>query len=82
MKNHIIIKDWIGNILFEGYKDSKVIDKILDANRCSCCLENSEKDLSSQDECLQCDDTGYIGDFAVYWVDENDDRNVYEFINY
>lgn len=71
MKNAIIIQDWAGNILFEGNCKSKQVDKVLDANRCNC---NSE--------CKQCDGTGYKGDFEVRWQNENDTRNVYEFINY
>jgi hypothetical protein len=77
MKNHIRIIDWAGNVLFEGhYKDSEV-DVVLDANRCSCRM----KILPDQEDCQECDDTGYTGDFHVEWCDD-DDRNVYEYINY
>lgn len=73
MKNEIKIIDWTGTTLFEGsYKDKKV-DMILDANHC--------KDCKGQD-CDMCDDTGYIGDFEVLWMDENREDNVYELINY
>ena len=69
----ILIKCWTGRELFKGsYKDPKV-DQVLDANRCQC---------GGVDECKACDNTGYIGDFEVNWVNENDKRNVYEFINY
>ena len=69
----IVITDWTGKVLFKGpYSDPKV-DEVLDANRCKDC---------AQDECIKCDGTGYSGDFEVNWVNENDTRNVYEFINY
>lgn len=71
MKNQIVIQDWAGKILFEGHYKDKEVDEVLDANRCDC-----------DDECDQCDGTGYKGDFEVYWKDESDQRNVYEFINY
>lgn len=71
MNNKIIIKDWTGRILFAGNYKDKLVDKVLDANRCTC-LEG----------CKECDDTGYRGDFEVYWQDENRKDNVYEFINY
>lgn len=32
--------------------------------------------------CWTCNDTGYWGDFEVFWEDENREDNVYEFINY
>lgn len=63
MKNHIIIQDWAGNILFKGHYKDKEVDQVLDANRCACRFENDEKDLSSQGDCLECDNTGYWGDF-------------------
>lgn len=71
MKNIIIIQDWAGNILFEGNYKSKKVDAVLDANRCNC-----------ESGCSKCDGTGYKGDFEVYWENENDTRNVYEYINY
>lgn len=71
MKNKIIIQDWAGNVLYKGHYKSNKVDKVLDTNRCSC-----------GSECKECNDTGYSGDFEVYWMDENDKRNVYEFINY
>lgn len=74
-KNIIEIQDWAGNILFEGHKDSTGVDKTLKANRCKCW--NSDKE-----NCDDCSGTGYSGDFAVYWKDDTDKRNVYEHINY
>ena len=73
MKNNIIIQDWAGNILFQGdYKNTKV-DLILDNNRCGC---------DSNPECAKCEGTGYEGDLEIYWQNENDKRNVYEYVNY
>lgn len=71
MKNAIVIQDWAGNILFTGSHTDKKVDLVLEANRCKCAAE-----------CKACDGTGYSGDFEVYWKNENDTRNVYEFINY
>lgn len=73
----IRIDCWSGKLLFIGEYDSPEVDKILDANRCLC-----EKNLN---RCPECDDTGYIGDFTVSWIDEQNDidgMNVYEYINY
>lgn len=68
----IRITDWTGRDLFIGDYESDEVDKILDANRCTC-----------DDGCDECDQTGYIGDFEVTWVDEeNNSCNVYEYINY
>lgn len=77
----IRIDDWAGNLLFIGPYDSEEVDKVLNANRCPC---EELNDFSSNGCCLQCDDTGYIGDFTVSWVDESDKEecNVYEYINY
>ena len=69
----IIITDWTGRDLFKGsYKDPKV-DQVLDANRCKC---------GDVESCEFCNSTGYNGDFEVNWLNQNDKRNVYEFINY
>lgn len=75
IKNRDMIKItcWTGRVLFQGsYKDPKV-DAVLDANRCKC---------ADVESCEFCNSTGYNGDFEVNWVNENDKRNVYEFINY
>ena len=71
---YIKIIDWAGNELYHGEYDSPDVDKILDANRCAC----------EDRTCLECDGTGYIGDFEVLWEDESDkdECNVYEYINY
>lgn len=79
VKNQIIIKDWAGNILFEGDYRSKEVDKVLEANRCKHCSTLTEKENYY---CEYCGDTGYEGDFSVMWRDNADKRNVYEFINY
>ena len=69
----IVITDWTGRELFKGsYKDPKV-DQVLDANRCKC---------ADVESCEFCNSTGYSGDFEVNWLNQNDKRNVYEFINY
>lgn len=73
MNNKIIIQDWTGRILFAGNYKDKLVDQVLDANRCNC-LDSST--------CKKCGDTGYSGDFRVYWQDETREDNVYEFINY
>ena len=77
MKNHIIIQDWAGNILYKGHYKNKEVDRILDTNRCVAC---GGRELEI-DHCHECDNTGYSGDLEVYWIDE-DERNVYEYINY
>lgn len=71
MKNQIIIQDWTGKILFEGSYKNPEVDRVLDLNRCKC-----------SDGCIECDHSGYSGDFEIYWTDETDERNVFEFINY
>lgn len=71
MSDEIIIRDWTGRVLFRGNFKSKEVDIVLDTNRCDCA-----------DGCSKCDGTGYKGDFDVNWVDESDERNVYEYINY
>ena len=73
MKNQIVLQDWAGNILFEGHYKDKDVDRVLDANRCDC---------DYTPDCEKCEETGYIGDFEAYWQDENDTRNIYEYINY
>jgi hypothetical protein len=72
MKNYITIQCWSGKILFIGSYKDKQVDKILDINRCHC----------EVDDCKMCDDTGYKTDFEVFWNDENNQTNVYEYINY
>lgn len=69
----IRIDCWSGTLLYIGEYDSPEVDKILNANRCVC----------EGDNCTLCDNTGYLGDFTVSWIDsDNDDMNVYEYINY
>jgi hypothetical protein len=86
--DQIRIQDWTGKVLYEGDFDHKDVQKVLKANRCLCRTKKKFKDQSSDGVCLQCDDTGYIGDFEVYWIDDNDEivehdkRNVYEYIDY
>lgn len=77
MKNEIIIQDWVGNILFQGLYTDKEVDDVLDANRCYC-----HSSVEEIEDCAKCDNTGYIGDFEVYWTDESRKDNVYDFINY
>jgi hypothetical protein len=79
MKDHIKIVDWTGRILFEGHHKSKEVDRVLEANRC---VECDGKIQEMDYNCNNCDGTSYEGEFEVFWIDENDDRNVYEFINY
>ena len=69
----IVITDWTGRELFKGSAQDPKVDQVLDANRCKC---------ANVDSCKLCDGTGYSGDFEVNWINENDTRNVYEFINY
>jgi hypothetical protein len=76
MKDKTIrIDDWAGNILFIGPYDDPGVDKVLNANRCKC---------DHDEDCLMCNGTGYRGDFAVEWIDDDHDEkeNVYEYINY
>lgn len=77
MKDKTIrIDDWAGNILFIGDYDEPQVDEVLKANRCSKCLG---------DGCDDCEHTGYMSDFSVSWIDEQnhiDGMNVYEYINY
>lgn len=75
-KNIIVIEDWTGRELYKGNYKSKEIDKVLKANKCPKCTEEIEEN------CQECNGTGYSGDFEVFWEDKNDTRNVYEFINY
>ena len=70
----ITITCWTGKVLFKGPHNDPMVDTVLDANRC--------KSQTCSDDCQWCDGTGYIGDFEVNWTNENDTRNVYEFINY
>lgn len=75
--DEIIISDWTGVILFEGSYKDKEVDKVLDANRCV------EKH-NDNEVCCVCNDSGYSGDFEVYWKYRSHDmgENVYECINY
>lgn len=75
MENHIVIKCWTGKELFKGHYKDEQVDRILEANRCSTCV-------GSGAYCKECGGDGYSGDFIVYWLNENDKRNVYEYINY
>ena len=75
-KNMILIKDCAGNILFDGDYRDKMVDHILNKNRCYCDFEDSGM------KCCECGDTGYKGDFEVFWQDNTRKDNVYEFINY
>lgn len=74
-EDFIQIIDWAGTVLFEGHYEDDQVDEILEANRCYC-------DNDQDGGCRICNDTGYSGDFEVNWLDEDDTRNVYEFINY
>ena len=74
MNNRIVIQDWAGNVLFRGDCNSPKVDKVLDANRCTAC--------DHDDDCDECNGTGYSGDFEIYWEDNTDQRNVYEHVNY
>ena len=74
MSDLITIKDWAGNELFSGHYEDEKVDRVLEANRCSTCVDSPV--------CKECDGTGYSGDFSVEWQDPWDKRNVYEFINY
>lgn len=79
---NIEIIDWVGNKLYQGpYDDDDAVDAVLQANRCSACLK---VDGGHKDDCKECNDTGYDGDFSVCWSDESDKNgcNVYEYINY
>lgn len=80
MKDVIVIQCWSGKILYEGHYKDKQVDVVLDANRCDCRHESEV--YHEITVCPDCDDTGYSGDFEVYWKDENDERNVCECINY
>lgn len=84
MNNNIIIKDWAGNILYEGDKDHPNVDKVLEANRCWVDHDNlpQPRTLGRSVDCTACNDTGYATDFEVYWQDASRKDNVYEFINY
>ena len=75
--NIIVIEDWTGKTLYAGdYRDPKV-NKVLRMNQCLC-REEAVKD----DSCEVCDDTGYIGDFSIYWLCDTREDNVYEWIDY
>jgi len=83
MKNHIEIIDWAGNELFKGHYKSLKVDAVLKANKCQECKDcPSIGAIDNPDECDACDNTGYEGDFDVYWLDKDETRNVYEHINY
>lgn len=77
--NNITIQDWAGNILFKGHYKDKKVAKVLEANKCIWC-----KDENDIEGCSSCDDTGYSGDFEIYWdkLADHKNENVYEFINY
>jgi hypothetical protein len=91
-KDQIKIIDWAGRILFEGHYNSKQVDKVLEANYCDCKkrrIEAEEKESFYQTDadmeyCDNCDQTGYSGDFHAEWAypELNEDRNIYEWINY
>ena len=68
------IVDWTGKVLFQGLHTDKKVDAVLEANRCSTCV--------SSPVCKECNGTGYATDFEVCWLDESNDTNVYEYINY
>lgn len=82
MKNNIIIKDWIGNILYEGSYKSKKVDQVLRANYCKCKQCKAYRRGDGDDYCKDSEYSGYIGDFSISWEDESRKDNVYEFINY
>lgn len=81
-RDNIIIKDWTGNVLFEGNYNSKKIDKVLNANKCKCKQCKAYRKGKGDDYCSNSESTGYSGDFSITWIDENRNDNVYEFINY
>ena len=74
MSTAILIKDWTGRFLFEGDYRDKEVDKVLDKNKCKC--------SDSSEYCLDCDGTGYIGEFSIEWKDDANTENVYEYVNY
>ena len=80
--NYIRIKDWTGNVLFEGRYDSKEVDEVLEVNRCKCKQCKNYRKGIGDDYCESSEHTGYNGDFSVYWCDDNRNDNVYEFIHY
>jgi len=75
---YVNVIDWAGNNLFNGPFDSDELDVVLDANRCNC------YGFDYEINCIDCDNTGYVGEFEVLWEDESDkdDCNVYEYVNY
>lgn len=87
LADHIVMKDWAGNILYQGHYGSGEVNRVLGANRCKRCKNGvfefyQKGEKKSEHECDACNGTGYSGDFSVYWLDEKDTRNVYEYINY
>ena len=75
-RDDIIIQCWTGKVLFEGDLNSSQVDAVLDANRCTAKHNDTEV-------CYECNDSGYSGDFEVFWKDSTrSNENVYEFINY
>lgn len=84
MKNQIEIIDWAGNELFKGHYKSSKVDAVLKANKCPFCRDFKPffGAVDNPAECNACDNTGYEGDFDVYWLDKDETRNVYEHINY
>lgn len=71
--DNIIIKDWAGNVLFQGPYNDTQVDAVLNANRCEC---------AHDEDCGDCNGDGYSGDLTVEWQDDKRTDNVYEFINY
>ena len=82
--NNIIIKDWAGNILFQGPYTDKDVDKVLEANRCWVDHDKLQKPrtLGRSVDCTNCNDTGFSTEFEVFWEDGRRTDNVYELINY
>jgi len=71
--DNIIMKDWAGNVLFQGPYNDTQVDAVLNANRCEC---------DHDEDCHDCNGDGYAGDFSVEWLDYTRTYNVYEYINY
>jgi hypothetical protein len=81
----IRIDDWTGKTLFIGDYDDEKVDEVLQANRCRDCEHgyNYDEKIEEDVECANCNATGYSGDFTISWIDEeNNDLNIYEYINY
>lgn len=82
MNNNIIVKDWIGNVLYEGNYNSPKVGQVFRANYCKCKQCKAYRKGKGDDYCSDSEYTGYIGEFEIFWSDENRTDNVYEFINY